>query len=129
TYEVFAAHWPEASEEEQALAQPLNALPKYVASRSLKGPLAWNNAVLLEPPIVESVAKLRREPGGDLLVIGSTELASALLAHDLVDELRLMIDPLILGGGKRFFRDDGACRRFALAASETISTGAILATY
>jgi dihydrofolate reductase len=64
-----------------------------------------------------------------LLVIGSTELAAALLAHDLVDELRLMIDPVVLGGGKRFFRDDGICRRLTLAASETTSTGAILATY
>ena len=126
TYEVFAAHWPKASQEEQVLAQPLNTLPKYVASRTLQAPLAWQNSMLLDSPIAESVAKLRREDGGNLLVIGSTELAAELLAQDLVDELRLMIDPVILGGGKRFFRDDGACLRLALSTSETTSTGAIL---
>jgi dihydrofolate reductase len=62
-------------------------------------------------------------------VIGSTELAAALLKHDLVDEIRLMIDPVMLGGGKRFFRDDGVCRQLALVTSEMTSTGAILATY
>jgi dihydrofolate reductase len=129
TYEVFAAHWPNASQEEQALAQPLNTLPKYVASRTMQEPLAWNNSTVLASPIAESVAKLRREDGGNLLVIGSTELAAELLAHDLVDELRVMIDPVILGGGKRFFRDDGKCVPLALATSETTPTGAILATY
>jgi dihydrofolate reductase len=129
TYDVFAAHWPKASQEEQALARPLNALPKYVASRTLKEPLAWQNSMLLGGDVAESVTKLRRQDGKPLLVIGSTELAAALLAHDLVDELRLMIDPVVLGGGKRFFRDDGVCRRLTLAASETTSTGAILATY
>jgi dihydrofolate reductase len=129
TYDVFAAHWPKASQEEQALARPLNALPKYVASRTLKEPLAWQNSMLLGDDVAESVAKLRRQDGKPLLVIGSTELVAALLAHDLVDEIRLMIDPVVLGGGKRFFRDDGVCRRLTLAASETTSTGAILATY
>lgn len=129
TYEVFAAHWPKASQEEQTLAQPLNTLPKYVASRTLQEPLVWQNSRLLDKPIAESVAKLRRQDGGNLLVIGSTELAAALLAHDLVDELRLMIDPVILGGGKRFFREDGACLPLALSMSETTATGAILATY
>jgi len=129
TYDVFAAHWPKASQEEQALAQPLNTLPKYVASRTLKEPLAWQNSMLLDDDITESVAKLKRQDGKDLLLIGSTELAAALLAHDLVDELRLMIDPVILGGGKRFFRDDGVCRRLTIVASETTPTGAILATY
>ena len=129
TYEVFAAHWPKASPEEQVLAQPLNTRPKYVASRTLKGPLAWHNSTLLDQPIAEAVARLRAEDGGDLLAVGSTELAATLLAHDLIDELRLMIDPVILGGGKRFLREDGACRRFALASSEPTPTGAILATY
>lgn len=129
TYEVFAAHWPKASPKEQPLARPLNTKPKYVASRTLAEPLAWQNSTLLKGSVTESVARLKREGGGDLLLIGSTELVATLLAHDLVDELRLMIDPVILGGGKRFFRDDGACRRFALATSETTPTGAILATY
>lgn len=105
TYEVFAAHWPNASPEEQALAQPLNTLPKYVASRTLREPLAWQNSRLLAGDLAESVAALKSEAGNDLLVIGSTELAAALLEHDLADEIRLMIDPVMLGGGKRFFRE------------------------
>lgn len=129
TYEVFAAHWPNASPEDQALAQPLNTLPKYVASRTLREPLAWQNSRLLAGDLTESVAALKHAAGNDLLVIGSPELAAALLTHDLVDELRLMIDPVILGGGKRFFGDDGVCRRLALVTSETTSTGVILATY
>ena len=129
TYEVFAAHWPSASRGEQPLAQPLNTLPKYVASRTLQAPLAWQNSTLISGPIPESVATLRREDGRDLLVIGSTVLAAELLAHDLVDELRLMIDPVILGGGKRFFRDNGVCLPLALSRSETTPGGAILATY
>jgi len=129
TYEVFAAHWPKASPGEQLLAQPLNTRPKYVASRTLKAPLAWQSSTLLGSPIAESVATLRNQDGGSLLVVGSTELAAALLAHDLVDELRLMIDPVILGGGKRFFRDEGECHRLVLASSEATPTGAIMATY
>jgi dihydrofolate reductase len=129
TYEMFAAHWPRASAEEQALARPLNALPKYVASRTLEAPLAWENSRLLEGDLAAAVAALKREEGKDLLAIGSPVLVQALFAQDLVDELRLMIDPVILGGGKRFLRDDAMCRRLALVASETTSTGAILATY
>jgi dihydrofolate reductase len=129
TYDTFAAHWPNASAEDQAFAQPLNTKPKYVASRTLREPLDWQHSTLLEGSLAESVARLKREGDDDLLLIGSSELAADLLAHDLVDELRLMIDPIILGGGKRLFRDDGAFRRFALAASETTPTGAILATY
>jgi len=129
TYDVFAAHWPKASPEEQALAEPFNTLPKYVASRTLREPLGWQNATLLNGQLAESVSALKREAGNHLLLIGSTELAAALLQHDLVDELRLMIDPIILGGAKRFFRDDGECRRLTLVSSETTPTGAILTTY
>jgi len=107
----------------------LNTRPKYVASSTLREPLAWQNSRLFDGDVAESVAALKREAGNDLVVIGSTELAATLLQRDLVDELRLMIDPLILGRGKRFFRDDEVCRRFNLAWSETTSTGAILATY
>jgi len=78
---------------------------------------------------LDAVAGLKREAGGDLLAIGSTELVHALMADDLVDELRLMIDPIILGGGKRFFRDDGRLTSLRLVAREVTSTGAILATY
>ena len=129
TYEGFAAHWPNASEEEQVVAQPLNTRPKYVASRTLTEPLAWQNSTVLQGDVVKAVAALKQKDGGDLLVIGSTELVQTLIEHDLVDEFHLMIDPLILGGGKRIFRDDGELRPLRLVDSKVTTTGAILATY
>jgi dihydrofolate reductase len=129
TYENFAAHWPKASEEEQVIARPLNSKPKYVASTSLKEPLSWQNSSLLKGDVPEAVQALKREDGDDLHVIGSTQLVHTLIEHDLVDEFRVMIDPLVLGGGKRIFRDDGARRPLRLVDSKVTTTGAILATY
>jgi dihydrofolate reductase len=129
TYEIFAAHWPNASAAEQALAEPLNALPKYVASTTLDEPLGWQNARLLRGDLGGAVRALKAQEGKDLHVIGSPRLAQSLLALGLVDELRLMIDPVIAGGGKRFFSDDGTLRSLRLADSQVTSTGAIIATY
>ena len=129
TYEGFAAHWPNASEEEQVVAQPLNTKPKYVASRTLSEPLEWQNSTLLQGDVAQGVAALKREDGADLLVIGSTRLVQTLVEHNLVDEFRFMIDPLLVGGGKRLFRDDGALRPLRLVDSEVTTTGAIVATY
>ncbi len=129
TFEIFAAYWPNAPEEEQVIAEPLNTKPKYVASRTVTGPLAWQNSTVLEGDVREAVAALKQEDGGDLQVIGSTELVQALIEGGLVDEFRLMIDPLVLGGGKRLFRDDGAQRPLRLVDGVVTSTGAILATY
>jgi dihydrofolate reductase len=129
TYEIFAAYWPNAPEEEQAIAEPLNAMPKHVASTTLGEPLAWENSTLLQGDVAEAVAALKREDGGDLHVIGSLELVQTLIERGLADELRLMIDPVLLGGGKRIFRDDGALRPLRLVDSDVTSTGAILTTY
>jgi dihydrofolate reductase len=129
TYEIFAAYWPNAPAEEQVVAEPLNTKPKHVASRTLGNPLEWQNAAVLVGDVAEAVAALKREDGGDLHVIGSLDLVETLIEHDLADELRLMIDPVTLGGGKRIFRDDGSLRPWRLVASEVTGTGAILATY
>jgi dihydrofolate reductase len=129
TYEIFAACWPNASEEEQVIAEPLNTKPKHVASRTLTEPLEWENSSLLRGELAEAVAALKREDGGDVHVIGSAELVRALLERGLVDELRLMVDPVLLGGGKRIFRDDGPLRPLRLVDGQVMSTGAILATY
>jgi dihydrofolate reductase len=128
TYEIFAAHWPTASADEQVLAVPLGTRPKYVASTTLTEPLGWQNSTLLRGDVAQAVAALKREEGGDILVVGSTELVQTLLRHGLVDELRLIIDPVVVGGGKRLFHDDGALRRFRLVESQVTSTGAIIAT-
>jgi dihydrofolate reductase len=129
TYETFAAYWPNAPEEEQVIAEPLNTLPKYVASRTLAEPLDWQNSTVLQGDVAAAVAALKQEEGADLHVIGSTEFLQTLIEHDLVDEFRLMIDPLVLGGGKRVFRDDGTLRPLQLIESQVTTTGAILASY
>jgi dihydrofolate reductase len=129
TYEIFAAHWPNASEEEQVLAEPLNTKPKYVASRTLTEPLEWQNSTVLQGDVPEAVAGLKQEDGEDLHVIGSSELVQTLFERDLVDEFRVMIDPVVVGGGKRLFRDDGGLRPLRLVDSQVTTTGVIIATY
>jgi dihydrofolate reductase len=129
TYEIFAAYWPNAPEEEKVIAEPLNTKPKHVASTTLENPLGWENSAVLEGSVPEAVAALKQEDGGDLHVIGSLDLLGTLFEHDLVDELRLMIDPVLLGGGKRLFVDDAKLRLLQLVDSQVTTTGAILATY
>jgi dihydrofolate reductase len=117
------------SDEEQPIAEPLNSKPKYVASTTLSEPLEWHNSTLLKGDVAKAVAALKQEEGGDLLVMGSTQLVHTLIEHDLVDEYRLMIDPLILGAGKRIFQEDGTNQALELVDSKTTKTGAVLATY
>ena len=129
TYEIFAAYWPNAPEEEQVVAEPLNSKPKYVASTTLSGPLEWQNSTVLQGGLAEAVTELKQGDGGDLHVIGSSKLVTSLVEHDLVDELRLMIDPVLLGGGKRAFPEDGRLRELRLVDGQMTALGAILATY
>jgi dihydrofolate reductase len=129
TYEIFAAHWPNASKEEQVLAEPLNSKPKYVASRTLAEPLAWQNSTVLQGDVADAVAALKREDGQDLHVIGSSQLTQTLVERDLVDKFQVMIDPVVVGGGKRLFRDDGVRRPLRLVDSQVTTTGVIIATY
>jgi dihydrofolate reductase len=125
TYEGFAAAWPSRSGE---FADKFNNMPKYVVSSTMGEP-QWNNTTVLEGDVAEAVSKLRQDHDGDIVVHGSAQLVQALLEHDLVDELRLMIDPLVVGGGKRFLRDDGVKRPLRLVEHQVATTGAILATY
>jgi dihydrofolate reductase len=129
TYEIFAGYWPKAPKEEQVLADPLNSRPKYVASRRHKGPLSWQNSKVLEGDAADAVAALKREEGGDLVVFGSSDFVHTLVERQLVDEFRLMIVPVVLGGGKRLFRDDGVLRSLRLVYGQPTTTGAFLATY
>ena len=99
------------------------------ASTTLEAPLGWQNSTLLEGEMADAVAALKHEDGGDLHVIGSTDLVRTLIAHGLVDELRLMIDPVMVGGAKRIFPDDGELRPLRLVEGQVTSKGAILATY
>lgn len=129
TYETFAAYWPNASEEEQVVAQPMNSKPKYVVSNTLTEPLSWQNSSVVKGDVAEAVSALKQEEGGDLHVMGSAQLVRTLIENDLVDEFRLMIDPIVLGGGKRLFPADGALRSLQLVDSQVTTTGAFLATY
>jgi dihydrofolate reductase len=162
TYEIFAAYWPNAPAEEWEIARPLNEMPKYVVSHTLKEPLAWQNSRLLPGAgraadhVAQAIAELRGGEGGEeaggraggqggdgknLLVFGSTQLVHTLIEFGLVDEFRLMIDPVILGPGKRIFLgggtagcelpgfDPAALRALRLAESRVTKTGAILARY
>lgn len=129
TWEIFAAYWPNAPEEEQVIAELLNTKPKYVASRTLSDPLEWQNSTVLQGDVADAVSALKQQDGADVHVIGSAELVRSLLEHGLVDELRLMIDPLLLGRGKAIFRDDGARRPLQLVHGEVTTTGAFLGTY
>ena len=111
------------------IAEPLNNLPKFVASRTLSEPLPWNNATLIAGDLVEGVKKLKQESGSHLLVIGSGDLAQTLMRNDLVDEYRLMIHPVVLGSGAKLFRDDNEKRPLTLVDSATSGTGVVMGTY
>ena len=128
TYELFAGYWPTADAVPE-IAGPMNTKPKHVASRTLTGPLEWQNSSLLEGPLPDAIAALKEVEGGDLLVIGSTVLVQSLIQQSLVDELRLIIDPVLAGGGKRIFPDDGALRPLRLVDHEMTGTGTIIVTY
>jgi dihydrofolate reductase len=127
TYEEFAAAWPSITDEE-GFADRMNSLPKYVASTTLKEPLAWN-ATLLTGDIAEAVAKLKQQPGQDLLVQGSGELAQTLLRHNLIDTYQLWVHPVVLGSGKRLFGDGGPATTLRLVDTSTTSSGIVILTY
>jgi dihydrofolate reductase len=126
TYEIFAAHWPHVPD--QPGAEELNSARKYVASRSLDK-VEWNNSTLLEGDVAEAVAKIKQEEGPEIQVHGSSDLIQTLLEHDLVDELRLMIFPVVLGTGKRIFGEGAVPAGLTLADSATSSTGVVMAAY
>ena len=128
TYEIMAAYWPHQPDDD-IFSNVLNSLPKYVASTTLDEPLEWAGSSLLKGDVAEAVATLKDELDGNIVVLGSGQLARTLMEHDLVDEYALTIHPLLLGGGKRLFDQEGAMRPLRLVDSKTSTTGVILATY
>jgi dihydrofolate reductase len=125
TYETFAAYWP--GQTGGGFADPINKMPKYVVSRSLQK-AEWNNSHILRDVAVD-VAALKKSDGGDILVYGSATLVKALLHHDLVDELRLMVFPLSIGGGLRLFDDNRELKKFGLKHSRAIDNGVLILEY
>jgi dihydrofolate reductase len=127
TWEGMSAAWPERAGD--PFADRLNAMPKYVVSRTLGDDLPWNTTRIPGESAVERIGALREGGDGDLVMMGSPTLVRTLLAAGLVDELRLMIEPVILGGGKTIFPDDGTLRTLSLVSTVTSGTGVHVATY
>jgi dihydrofolate reductase len=125
TYEGFAKAWPSREGE---FADKFNTMPKYVVSSTLEDP-KWNNSTVLEGDVAEEVAKLKREQDGDIVVHGSARLVQALIEHDLVDELRLMVFPVVLGTGKRLFGDTSDKKALRLVDSKVVGEGVTILTY
>lgn len=128
TYEIFAAYWPKQPAD-ASFATTMNSLPKFVASRTLEEPLTWENSTLLQGDAAEEVARLKEGSGGDLLVIGSGDLAQTLMRHDLVDEYALMVHPLVLSSGKRLFGEGNPRTPLRLVDSKATGTGVLILTY
>jgi dihydrofolate reductase len=128
TYEIFAASWPHVTDEDDPVASKLNSLPKYVASNSLRK-VEWNNSTLIKGDVAEEVAKLKRQPGNELQVHGSGDLAQTLIEHNLIDEYRLWQYPVVLGSGKRLFRDGTPPTALSLVDTKTTNAGVAIHVY
>ena len=127
TYQGFAAAWPSRTNEE-GFADRMNSLPKFVASTTLEAPLEWN-ATLLTGDVAEEVRKLKEQRDQKLLIYGSGELVHTLRQHNLIDLYRVMLYPLVLASGKRFFREGGDKTALMLTDAKTTSTGVVVLTY
>ena len=127
TYEGFAAAWPDRTDE-AGFADKMNAMKKYVVSSTLTDP-TWTNSEVLGPDLEAEIERIKAEPGGDILVAGSVRLVQGLLAHDLVDELRLMTFPIVLGSGKRLFGEAEEPIRLELASAQPLDSGTVILTY
>jgi dihydrofolate reductase len=125
TYEGFAAAWPSREGE---FADKFNGMPKYVVSSTLEEP-EWNNSTVLRGDVVDEVAKLRQEQDGDIVVHGSARLVQTLVEHDLVDELRLMVYPVVLGSGKRLFGETSDKKPLRLVDSKIVGDGVAILVY
>jgi dihydrofolate reductase len=122
TYDAFAASWPERSGDD--FAERMNGIKKITVSTTLRNP-SWNNTSVISQDIVAEIAKLKQKPGGDLVVYGSTELLRTLMEHNLVDEYRLLVYPVVLGKGQRLFKDDVSAK-LALKESKRYGEAALL---
>jgi len=125
TYEGFAEAWPTRDGE---FADKFNNMPKYVVSSTLDEP-EWNNSTVLKGDVVEEVRKLKEEQDGDIVVHGSARLVQTLIEHDLVDELRLMVYPVVLGSGKRLFGDTSDGKPLRLVESKVVGDGVSILIY
>jgi dihydrofolate reductase len=129
TYQNMAAHWPNAPTDDP-FAMHLNNVHKYVVSNTLRDEdVTWNNTSLLNGDVAQQIREIKELPGNNIGVLGSGTLVRWLLDNDLLDELTLAVYPVVLGGGKRLFADDGRMRKLRLVDSKTTGTGGLISTY
>jgi dihydrofolate reductase len=127
TYEIWSEYWPTVTERDE-IARALNTKPKYVASRTLNR-ADWHGTTILRDGVPAEIERLKRESGKPILMIGSSDLAQTLIEHDLIDEYQLWLHPVVLGGGKRLFRDANPVRGLTLSDSRTTRGGLVILTY
>ena len=129
TYQGFAAAWPYMEDIEGDFAVRMNTLPKFVVSTTLEEPLEWNNSSLIKESVAAEVSKLKRQPGQDILTYGSGELVNTLGQHGLIDEYRIWVHPVVVGSGKRLFKDGSDTAVLGLVDSTTFSSGVVVLSY
>jgi dihydrofolate reductase len=137
TYEGFAAAWPNMMDQYEGprraalgeYADMMNGYPKHVVSRTLEEPLEWNNSTLIGGNVAEEISRLKQQPGKDVLVFGSADLVHTLMEHDLIDEYRLMVFPVVVGKGKRLFGDGIDTKVLELAGTEMFGSDVVVLTY
>jgi dihydrofolate reductase len=128
TYEIFAAYWPHITDPNDPVAGKLNNRPKYVTSKTLDS-VEWNGSTLVKGDIAQEVAKLKARAGNELQVHGSANLVQTLMRHNLIDEYRFWVYPVVLGRGKRLFMEGSGPSALTLVATKTTSTGVLVNTY
>ena len=128
-YEEWAAFWPNQDPDENPIAARMNGVRKYVVSTTLEEPLEWQNSTLIGDNVAEEISKLKEQPGKDISITGSPTLVRSLLENDLLDELRLMVHPIVVGSGKRLFEEGSDQKALQLLDSKTFSTGVLYLTY
>jgi dihydrofolate reductase len=137
TYEEFAAAWPSMMEHYEGprrkalgeYAEMMNGYPKHVVSTTLAEPLEWNNSTLIKGNVAEEITELKQRHGKDILVFGSAALVDTLLEHDLIDEYRIMVFPIVVGSGKHLFEDGIDTKVLKLAKAETLDSGVVVLAY
>jgi dihydrofolate reductase len=130
TYEGFASAWPQMEEQTGEYGAWMNGYPKYVVSRTLQERLEWNNSTLIEGDLAEEVSRLKQQEGKDILVFGSGQLARTLMEHDLIDEYRLMVFPVVVGKGKRLFGETQELKALELVSTRQVGPdGVLILTY
>ncbi len=129
TYQEFASYWPGVSSEDQPFAAHMNDTPKYVVSTTLAEPLEWSNSTLIKGDVAEEISRLKQQPGKNIGITGSATLVRSLLREDLLDELGLMVHPIVVGSGRRLFEEGGDPKGLTLLDSKTFSTGVVYLTY